>query len=42
MISSSLASGIPAATCETAARAKLLTLFKKDGASVRVISGIGT
>jgi hypothetical protein len=33
MISSSLAIGIPAATCETAAEAKFLILVKNEGAS---------
>jgi hypothetical protein len=41
MISSSLAIGIPAATCETAAEAKLRTLVRNDGASWRVRSGGG-
>ena len=40
MISSSLAIGIPAATCEMAAEAKLRTFSRKLGASVRARSGV--
>jgi hypothetical protein len=41
MISSSLAIGIPAATCWTVAEAKFFTLVRKLGESMRVRSGAG-